>query len=223
MAEMLAAIFASLPPKAVRRHHQPIGTRPPQHHQRRARFLEDRVRRTDPGTDSLLADGRRRRRGAALHRTRAGEGALDRRRRRRRRSADSPGDPTRFGQIVSNLVNNALKFTERGGVLVHLRMTQHAERGRVLELSVRDSGSGSASPTCPTSSRASGRPTRRSQGGSAEPVSASRSRERLVRAMDGEIGVESQPGVGSTFRFRFAPNVLEEARPASDCGSGGSP
>ncbi|MGX7707220.1 ATP-binding protein [Methylobacterium sp. Gmos1] len=118
------------------------------------------------------------------------------------------GDPVRLGQVLGNFVNNALKFTEAGHVLVRL---ETRERGATLRLSVTDTGIGIPAETLPTIfsafSQADGSTTRRF-GGTGLGLSIA---ERLVHAMGGRIGVESTVGRGSTF---WAEIPLDGAAPA---------
>jgi two-component system sensor histidine kinase BarA len=106
------------------------------------------------------------------------------------------GDPVRISQILGNLVNNALKFTADGSVLIRL-----ARNGEMLRFSVKDSGIG-----IPTEkqgelfkafSQADSSTTRRF-GGTGLGLSICK---KLVAAMHGEIGVDSVDGHGSTFWF----------------------
>ena len=130
------------------------------------------------------------------------------------------GDPTRFGQIVSNLVNNALKFTETGGVLVRLDRICDTAPGALLELSVRDSGVGISPGDLPNifaSFKQADQTITRRFGGTGLGLAITR---RLAEAMGGSIAVESELGKGSTFRFRTALEVHEEAAaPARFAGS----
>jgi signal transduction histidine kinase/DNA-binding response OmpR family regulator/HPt (histidine-containing phosphotransfer) domain-containing protein len=111
------------------------------------------------------------------------------------------GDPLRLGQILINLVNNAVKSTERGEVLVTVALEEQlAERVKV-RFSVRDSGIGM---TPEQSSRLfqafaqADTSTTRKYGGTGLGLSISK---RLVEMMEGSIWAESEPGVGSTFHF----------------------
>ncbi len=118
-------------------------------------------------------------------------------------AADLPsrlrGDATRLGQIATNLVNNAIKFTEQGQVALHLSCSSPAADGISVRLSVRDSGIGIAPEALARLfkpfSQADTSTTRRF-GGTGLGLSIAR---RLVELMGGEIGVTSTPGVGSEF------------------------
>ncbi|PIK69133.1 hybrid sensor histidine kinase/response regulator [Methylobacterium frigidaeris] len=120
------------------------------------------------------------------------------------------GDPVRLGQVLGNFVNNALKFTESGHVLVRL---DTRDRGETLRLSVSDTGIGIPAETLPTIfsafSQADGSTTRRF-GGTGLGLSIA---ERLVAAMGGRIGVESEVGRGSTFWAEIPLDVLAAAEP----------
>jgi len=111
------------------------------------------------------------------------------------------GDPLRLGQILINLVNNAVKFTERGDVLVTVALEQQVAERVKLRFSVRDSGIGM---TPEQSSRLfqafaqADTSTTRKYGGTGLGLSISK---RLVEMMEGSIWAESEPGVGSTFHF----------------------
>ncbi|HEX8418337.1 MAG TPA: ATP-binding protein, partial [Methylobacterium sp.] len=126
------------------------------------------------------------------------------------------GDPVRLGQILSNFVNNALKFTETGSVLIRLDLA----RGR-LRLSVRDTGIGIPEDKLPTIFAAfsqADQSTTRRFGGTGLGLSIA---QRLVAAMGGTIGVESELGQGSTFWAEIPLDIAEtEAAPAIVRGAG---
>ncbi|MGY3943437.1 hybrid sensor histidine kinase/response regulator [Aeromonas tecta] len=109
------------------------------------------------------------------------------------------GDPLRLGQVLVNLVNNAIKFTERGEVEVAITLVnQHPMRVR---FSVRDTGIGIAPEKQtqlfqPFTQLEAG--NTRKYGGSGLGLNIS---QRLVGLMGGEISVQSKPGIGSTFSF----------------------
>jgi two-component system sensor histidine kinase/response regulator len=119
---------------------------------------------------------------------------------------DLVGDPLRLAQILTNLVGNAIKFTEKGKVEIHTRALVLEEKSAVLEFQVRDTGIGMAEKQIPglfqPFSQADSSTTRRF-GGSGLGLAISR---ELVELMQGEIRMKSQPGKGSicTFTCRLA-------------------
>ncbi|MEQ1672255.1 MAG: ATP-binding protein, partial [Hyphomicrobium sp.] len=116
-------------------------------------------------------------------------------------------DPLRLRQILSNLVANALKFTEAGGVLVSLDMTETAGPGRHLRLTIADSGIGIPEDKIGqlfnpfTQADAS---TTRQFGGTGIGLTICR---RLATAMGGRIEVSSVVGHGSTFAVTLPVTV----------------
>jgi PAS domain S-box-containing protein len=111
------------------------------------------------------------------------------------------GDALRLGQILINLVTNAVKFTERGEVVVTVAIEERASDRIKLKFSVRDSGIGmtpvQTSRLFQPFSQADTSTTRK-YGGTGLGLSISK---RLVEMMDGEIWAESNFGSGSTFLF----------------------
>jgi PAS domain S-box-containing protein len=111
------------------------------------------------------------------------------------------GDPLRLGQVLINLVNNAVKFTEHGEVLVSVSLEERDTAQAKLKFSVRDSGIGmtpeQSARLFQAFSQADSSTTRK-YGGTGLGLSISK---RLVELMGGTIWVESEPGVGSTFSF----------------------
>jgi signal transduction histidine kinase/CheY-like chemotaxis protein len=107
------------------------------------------------------------------------------------------GDPVRMTQIVSNLVNNALKFTERGFVRMVIAPTP--QRPGFLSIAVSDTGIGIASNKLATIFDAfsqADQSTTRQYGGTGLGLAIC---QKLVSAMGGGINVISSPGKGSTF------------------------
>jgi CheY-like chemotaxis protein len=111
------------------------------------------------------------------------------------------GDPVRFGQILLNLVTNAIKFTETGHVVVDIGLGRQTERHVELTTSVRDTGIGMndevQSRLFESFSQADTSITRRF-GGTGLGLAISKA---LTQKMGGAISVESVPGKGSTFTF----------------------
>jgi CheY-like chemotaxis protein len=112
------------------------------------------------------------------------------------------GDKLRFRQVLLNLLRNAVKFTEHGGVQLQLRRTAVGVRAEV-----RDTGIGIAASDLGKLFAPFGQLDRshnRTFGGSGLGLALCK---RLVEAMGGEMGVESEPGRGSLFWFtaRLAP------------------
>ncbi|MET0660765.1 MAG: ATP-binding protein [Steroidobacteraceae bacterium] len=111
------------------------------------------------------------------------------------------GDPMRLGQVLLNLVSNAVKFTERGSIDV-AAMTKSSTADAVeLEFSVRDTGIGLSPQECAglfqSFSQADASTTRK-YGGTGLGLAISK---QLVELMGGSIRVDSKPGAGSTFTF----------------------
>jgi len=109
------------------------------------------------------------------------------------------GDPLRLRQVLVNLVGNAIKFTERGGVTLTVRAEPEFED--VLRFSITDTGIGIPAEKIATifsSFAQADASTARLYGGSGLGLAIA---ARLVELMGGRIWVESQPDVGSTFHF----------------------
>ncbi len=121
------------------------------------------------------------------------------------------GDPVRISQVVSNLVNNALKFTETGHVVVNVARKKRRNGACVVEFSVADTGVGISeekqAAIFDAFSQADQTTTRRF-GGTGLGLAICR---RLVEAMGGSIGVASREARGSRFYFSFPTRVLKAA------------
>ena len=119
------------------------------------------------------------------------------------------GDPVRMNQILSNLVNNALKFTEHGHVKVSVGMTRSTS-GSAIRFAVSDTGIGIAQDKLKTvfeSFSQADQTTTRRFGGTGLGLAICK---RLVTAMEGEISVSSVEGEGSEFSFSIAHAALSE-------------
>ncbi|MGK5044481.1 response regulator [Janthinobacterium sp. GB4P2] len=111
------------------------------------------------------------------------------------------GDPLRLGQVLINLTNNAIKFTDKGEIVVSIRLQQFEEHAAVLRVDVRDTGIGLTPPQRSKLFQAftqADTSTTRHHGGTGLGLSISK---RLVEMMEGEIDLVSEAGVGSTFFF----------------------
>jgi CheY-like chemotaxis protein len=111
------------------------------------------------------------------------------------------GDPLRLRQVLTNLVGNAIKFTEKGAVVIRVRRNPHSNGAGALLISVTDSGIGIPAEKLPTLfkpfSQADSSVTRK-YGGTGLGLAIV---DRLVRLMGGGVTVDSEPGRGSTFSF----------------------
>ncbi|MBF0126471.1 MAG: response regulator [Magnetococcales bacterium] len=131
--------------------------------------------------------------------------------------ADMPrtliGDPLRFGQVLLNLVSNAVKFTDRGEIDVHIAPVRRSGLQVEVEVKVRDTGIGLTRKQCDrlfqSFSQADSSTTRK-HGGTGLGLAISK---QLVQMMGGTIQVESRIGHGSTFTFTATLGRMAEAEP----------
>ncbi len=124
------------------------------------------------------------------------------------------GDPVRIRQILINLVGNAIKFTGEGEVLVTVKQgVTHVVQGRKMlgvAISVKDTGIGIAKDKVDSifeSFTQADSSTTRKFGGTGLGLTISR---RLAELMEGDLYVESEPGVGSTFTLNLVLQVIDE-------------
>jgi signal transduction histidine kinase/DNA-binding response OmpR family regulator/HPt (histidine-containing phosphotransfer) domain-containing protein len=111
------------------------------------------------------------------------------------------GDPLRLGQILINFCNNAVKFTERGEIVVAARVQESDDKGQLVHFAVRDTGIGLTQEQMGRLFQAfeqADASTTRQHGGTGLGLAISK---RLARLMGGDVGVTSQVGHGSTFWF----------------------
>ena len=129
------------------------------------------------------------------------------------------GDPSRLGQILLNLGNNAVKFTERGDVTVAVSLVERGAERATLRFEVRDTGIGMAPDACArlfqpfTQAESS---TSRRYGGTGLGLAICR---HLVQSMGGAIGVRSEPGRGSSFHFTLPQGLQPDAPPTWEAGN----
>jgi two-component system sensor histidine kinase/response regulator len=111
------------------------------------------------------------------------------------------GDPLRLGQILTNFVNNAVKFTEQGEIRLNIDLLERTGEKVQLKFAVRDTGIGmtreQAARLFQPFTQADMSTTRK-HGGTGLGLTICR---RLVELMGGRVWLESEPGVGSTFYF----------------------
>ena len=124
---------------------------------------------------------------------------------------DLVGDPLRLGQILTNLINNAVKFTDQGEIRVKAELLEQTGEKVKLRFSVRDTGIGMTPEQVGKLFRPftqADMSTTRKHGGTGLGLTISL---RLVELMGGQIWLESEPGVGSTFIFTAWLGVGSEA------------
>jgi len=121
------------------------------------------------------------------------------------------GDPSRIRQIMLNFMSNAIKFTDAGSIVIAAELVQKLTKESVIRFSIKDSGIGISKDRQDAIfkkfTQADGSTTRK-YGGTGLGLAISK---QLVSIMKGKIGVESEPGEGSTFWFMLKlPNGVSE-------------
>jgi PAS domain S-box-containing protein len=129
------------------------------------------------------------------------------------KSSDLPeevlGDSVRLNQILSNLLSNALKFTQRGSITINIKELKRAGKLSTIEFSVKDTGIGIPKDKLAVifeSFSQGGSDITRNFGGTGLGLTICK---KLVELQGGSISVESEQGYGSTFKFDLTFGVAE--------------
>jgi len=121
------------------------------------------------------------------------------------------GDPLRLGQVLINLVNNALKFTEEGAIVLASKVVEKSDSRVTLEFQVSDTGIGMSTEQMSRLFRPftqADESTTRKYGGTGLGLSICK---RVVELMGGDIRVASEPNKGSTFSFTVDVGYVSHA------------
>jgi two-component system, sensor histidine kinase and response regulator len=121
------------------------------------------------------------------------------------------GDPTKLRQVISNLISNAVKFTEKGEVFIEVCSKKETDNSIKLLFIVTDTGIGMTeqelSKLFKPFTQADSSSTRK-YGGTGLGLAICK---RIIEVMDGEIGVSSEKGKGTTFNFSITMNKAEDS------------
>ncbi|RKY18751.1 MAG: histidine kinase [Planctomycetota bacterium] len=131
------------------------------------------------------------------------------------------GDPVRLRQVITNLGSNAIKFTQRGEVVLSVRAERELEGSVVVRFAVRDTGLGIPADRQDAIFEVFAQAddaTTRNFGGSGLGLSICR---QLTELMGGSIGVSSAPGEGSTFHVTMAMARVDKPEPVQRARMGG--
>ena len=130
------------------------------------------------------------------------------------------GDPLRLGQVINNLVGNAIKFTQRGEIHIRVEMVEKVDESVLLRIAIRDTGIGISSEKAKRLFQpfvqADATVTRKF-GGTGLGLTISK---RLIELMDGQITLSSEPGQGSTFAFTVRLSRSTSAQAVHETGRG---
>ena len=129
------------------------------------------------------------------------------------------GDPLRLSQILVNFVDNAVKFTDRGEVVVSVTVERQLGEQLLIRFSVRDTGIGMSADVMRKlfeSFHQGDATTTRKYGGTGLGLAISK---RLAALMGGDVGVESEPGKGSKFWFTARLGIASDRSPVYACAA----
>ncbi|MBF8276200.1 MAG: response regulator [Candidatus Brocadiaceae bacterium] len=124
------------------------------------------------------------------------------------------GDPYRLGQVLNNVIGNAVKFTEKGEIHLKVETAERSEKSCVLRFTVKDTGIGISSEQIKilfTPFQQADGSISRKYGGTGLGLTISK---KLVNLMGGDISVSSESGKGSTFVFtvRFGTSISQDLK-----------